>query len=254
MAAGVVRGDDYNAGCVGCENPAGGGGGLVYVGTGCGEYQAQSTYRYVGYGGDFTSVRRRRDFTCLITTVLLAMLMLLLFWISWPCEGPWMLFPRPDYCFPTPPGPWPTPTPPPVTPKFAGAVDPYNCASDFAAWHSSWSHEKKMWCCDVHGKGCGANPNEHPNQGNNWFFVAAFSYDCGVGFANYMKGWSQEKASWCCAKQNKGCGWTQEAHDHAGQGFGAQAQQIGISNAAAGGGAPVAVVRSHFNPNYAPPR
>jgi len=244
MAAGVVRGDDYNAaGCVGCENPNGGGG-LVYVGTGCGEYKAESTYRYVGYGGDFTSVRRRRDFTCLITTVLLAMLMLLLLWLTYPCQFVWTFFQFP-VCW-GPPVYHPVPAPTPAL-RLAGPVDPYNCASDLAAWQSSWSHEKKDWCCTVHGKACGAN------AGNNWLFVAAATYDCNVGIENYVKGWSEEKARWCCAQGTSSCDWNRE-HDHAGAGFGAQAQHIGIANAAAGGGAQVAVVRSVFNPKYAPPR
>jgi len=248
MAAGVVHGDDYNAGCVGCENGAGGGGGLVYVGTGCGEYQAQSTYRYVGYGGDFTSVRRRRDFTCLITTVLLAMLMLLLLWISYPCQFVWIFF-RYPICEPRPPT-WTPPTLPPVVHKFAGRVDPFNCANDEATWAASWSDEKKRWCCDVHGKGCAKDAPAGVAAALAW-------YDCNVGFENYVTGWSSNKAHWCCSHgKPQSCDYdTQHAAVAGGQvGFGVRAQNEGIFNHAAGGGAPIAVVRSHFNPNYAPQR
>jgi len=240
MAGGVVHGDDCNAGCVGCENPAGGGGGLVYVGTGCGEYRAESTYRYVGYGGDFTSVRRRRDFTCLITTVLLAMLMLLLLYWSYPCQFVWMFFQWP-ICGSLPP------PPPPPTPKFAGRVDPFNCANDFASWDASWSPQKKTWCCDVHGKGCGGS------------VAAALAwYDCNVGFENFVTGWSSNKAHWCCAHGKRECCNYDTEHkqvvEGAPAGFGVRAQNEGVLNHAAGGGAPIAVVRSHFNPNYAPHR
>jgi len=237
---GVVRGDDCTAGCVGCENPnaVGGGGGLYYVGNGCGEYRAESTYRYVGYGGDFTSVRRRRDFTCLITTVLLAMLMLLLLWLTYPCQFVWSYFQWCPVVY----------QPPPIfssPSKVAGPVDPYNCASDLASYKASWSKEKKEWCCNVHGKACDAN------QSNGWYLaVGAISYDCNVGFENWVKGWSPKKADWCCSHGTSSCGYA-DKHAHAGAGFGAQAQHVGILNPAAGGGAQVAVVRSVFNPKFA---
>merc|ERR1740121_867347 len=60
---------------------------MHYVGGGNGDYMAQSTYKYVGYGGDFSNVRRRRDFTCLICTALISMLLLLLaWWWLWPVD------------------------------------------------------------------------------------------------------------------------------------------------------------------------
>merc|ERR1712157_380417 len=57
----------------------------AYVGTGQGAFIQETTFRYVGYGGDFD--RPRRDFTCLITTCCLLSLLLLiplLLWIFWP--------------------------------------------------------------------------------------------------------------------------------------------------------------------------
>merc|ERR1712060_62672 len=73
------------AACVGCNPNPGMAGGMYYVGPGGGDYMAQSTYRYVGYGGDFSSVRRRRDFTCLLLT-LLSLALLFLVWWWWPVD------------------------------------------------------------------------------------------------------------------------------------------------------------------------
>merc|ERR1719251_647847 len=59
-ACGVGPGEDCTACGVGCGSGAGGGG-LSYVGGGQGEYIQETTYKYVGYGGDFDVVRPRRD-------------------------------------------------------------------------------------------------------------------------------------------------------------------------------------------------
>merc|ERR1712039_779983 len=69
----------------GCDPNPGAAGGMYYVGCGNGDYMAQTTYRYVGYGGDFSSVRRRRDFTCLLLT-LLSLALLFLVWWWWPVD------------------------------------------------------------------------------------------------------------------------------------------------------------------------
>merc|ERR1719414_2750389 len=59
-----------------------GGGSLSYVGNGQGAYIQETTYKYVGCGGDFDVMRPRRDFTCIITTCsLLPLLLLLLWWL-----------------------------------------------------------------------------------------------------------------------------------------------------------------------------
>merc|ERR1719343_249359 len=55
---------------------------MSYVGCGQGQYVQETTYKYVGCGGDFDAVRPRRDFTCLITTCcLLSLLLPLLLWL-----------------------------------------------------------------------------------------------------------------------------------------------------------------------------
>merc|ERR1719434_223636 len=60
----VAQGEDCTACGVGCGGS--GNGALAYVGTGQGDYIQETTYRYVGCGGDFA--RPRRDFTCIIIT------------------------------------------------------------------------------------------------------------------------------------------------------------------------------------------
>ena len=77
-----VAGEDCNACGVSCGG-GGGGGGLSYVGGGQGSYAQETTYKYVGYGGDFDVVRPRRDFTCLITSCGLLSLLLLIPLLMW---------------------------------------------------------------------------------------------------------------------------------------------------------------------------
>merc|ERR1712154_195608 len=80
-ACGVNAGEDCTACGVGCGG-GGGSGALSYVGGGQGSYIQETTYKYVGCGGDFDVVRPRRDFTCLITSCCLSLLLLpLLLWL-----------------------------------------------------------------------------------------------------------------------------------------------------------------------------
>ena len=53
-------------------------GAMSYVGGGQGEYIQETTYQYVGCGGDYDTMRPRRNFTCLITTCCLLSLLLLI--------------------------------------------------------------------------------------------------------------------------------------------------------------------------------
>merc|ERR1719436_2233693 len=154
-ACGVGPGEDCTACGVGCGGTGGGAGGAMsYVGCGHGDYIQETTYKYVGCGGDFDVVRPRRDFTCIITGCCLLSLLLLiplLMWLLCPktpdCNEGMMEFwtqTKKDYCcmtvgrgcitttrpatalpettptvaptpFPTPP-PTPPPSPPPPTP------------------------------------------------------------------------------------------------------------------------------------------
>jgi len=199
---------------------------MSYVGCGQGEYVQETTYRYVGYGGDFLQ-SRPRDFTCIITGCgLLALLLLipLLIWLLLPDTSTsepfncrtrevWSL-PKKAYCCanygvgcattnpitnlptpkPTPPGPVPVPTPSPPTPP-PGPVDPWNCAVD-PEW--KWCAGKKAWCCRIHHLGCPTNSPTLPPP-------VPDPYNCQDGFNNWQAGWSVGKKAWCCAHHSKGC-------------------------------------------------
>merc|ERR1740121_1813391 len=79
----VAQGEDCTACGVGCGG--GGQGSLAYVGSGPGDYIQETTYKYVGCGGDFA--RPPRDFTCLITTCCLLSLLLLIPLLLWLLSG-----------------------------------------------------------------------------------------------------------------------------------------------------------------------
>merc|ERR1711933_402295 len=100
----VAQGEDCTACGVGCGGN--GQGSLAYVGCGQGDYIAETSYRYVGCGGDFA--RPRRDFTCIITTGCLLLLLPLLLWL------------------------------------LAGMApeEPFNCRT-----REVWSEEKSSYCC-----------------------------------------------------------------------------------------------------------
>jgi len=178
---------------------------MSYVGCGQGEYVQETTYRYVGYGGDFLQ-SRPRDFTCIITGCgLLALLLLipLLIWLLLPdtttCEpfdcrtrevwgeakkaycclnyglecpttNPIISTPKPT------PRPVPVPTPSPPTPPPG----------------------KKAWCCRIHHLGCPTNGPTLPPP-------VPDPYNCQDGFNNWQAGWSVGKKAWCCAHHSKGC-------------------------------------------------
>merc|ERR550532_3579152 len=119
--AGAGAGAECGACGVSCGG-GGGGGGLSYVGNGQGSYVQETTYKYVGYGGDFDVIRQRRDFTCIITTCCLLPLLLLLLW--WLLSG-----------------------------LFTTSL-PFDCSQGVANWRLLWSDEKMQYCCMTTGMGC----------------------------------------------------------------------------------------------------
>jgi len=203
---------------------------MNYVGPGQGGYVQDTGYRYVGYGGDYSGVRPRRDFTCLIGLLSLLLLIPLLCWLFWPvaatdcvtgfdrCQMVWSARQQDTCCaqgqcclqadkvIAGPVGP-------------VGPVDPFNCADGFQNFRADWSVEKKKWCCNVHHRGCLVN-------GEGWDAVPASQYDCNAGFANFVKGWSALKKNWCCQNANKGClgSGAMSAGAASMQGYGAGAQ------------------------------
>merc|ERR1719401_2996343 len=165
----VAPGEDCTACGVACGGGGAGTGAMSYVGCGQGEYVQETTYKYVGCGGDFDAVRPRRDFTCLITTGCLLSLLLLIPLLCWllsgtttelyDCEAGFMNWEsawsqvQQEYCCTTtgrgcattqPATAVPTlpPTPPPTRPTPVGPVDPFNCAVDA---ENTWAADKKEW-------------------------------------------------------------------------------------------------------------
>merc|ERR1719237_1796445 len=115
----VAQGEDCTACGVGCGGGGGGGGAMSYVGCGQGQYIQETTYKYVGCGGDFDAVRPRRDFTCLITTCCLLSLLLLLPLLLWLLSG-----------------------------------TEIDCTTNAMTWETSWSLSQKQYCCRTTGVGC----------------------------------------------------------------------------------------------------
>merc|ERR1719150_2451573 len=123
-ACGVAPGEECTACGVGCGGGGPGSGALSYVGTGQGEYIQETTYKYVGAGGDFDTVRPRRDFTCIITSCCLLSLLLLLPLLLWLLSG-------------------------------VGSTSlPYDCDAGFSMWETTWSHAQQDFCCSTMGRGC----------------------------------------------------------------------------------------------------
>merc|ERR1712045_677545 len=102
------------------------GGALSYVGTGQGEYVQETTYKYVGFGGDYG--RPKRDFTCIITSCCLLSLLLLIPLLCWLLSG-------------------------------TSTSLPYNCDAGFGATTQlPWSQAQKDFCCATVGRGCATVP------------------------------------------------------------------------------------------------
>merc|ERR1719297_288357 len=112
----VAQGEDCTACGVGCGG--GGQGSLAYVGSGHGDYIQETTYKYVGCGGDFDVVRPRRDFTCLITTCCLLSLLFLIPLLCWLLSG-----------------------------LTSSTSLPYDCDEGFGNFEVLWSQDKQEFCC-----------------------------------------------------------------------------------------------------------
>merc|ERR1712050_503813 len=120
-ACGVGPGEDCTACGVGCSG--GGQGALSYVGNGQGDYVQETTYKYVGIGGDFG--RPKRDFTCIITSLCLLSLLLLIPLLCW---------------------------------LVSGSSPPYDCEAGFVTAETSWSQAQKDFCCAAVGRDCPQTP------------------------------------------------------------------------------------------------
>lgn len=189
---------------------------MSYVGYGQGEYIQETTYKYVGCGGDFDVVRPRRDFTCIITGCCLSALLLipLLIWLLgittstslaidcaagvpefWPefkveqcCEE----LPDLQVCIdrvvttPTVP-PTPLPTPLPTPPSTTVDV----CVLGVGTWDDA----RAEFCCRTRGIACKPSTTSGP-------VGPVDPYNCAVGAESE---WDAGKKAWCCRVHHKGC-------------------------------------------------
>merc|ERR550525_190060 len=133
-ACGVGPGEDCTACGVGCGS-GGGNGALSHVGPGQGSYALETTYQYVGYGGDFG--RPKRDFTCIITGCCLLSLLLIPL-LLWLLSGTSTSLP---YDCGTGMGPGGN-----LGGNFGGVND--------MMIERMWSQAQKDYCCMTVGRGC----------------------------------------------------------------------------------------------------
>jgi len=181
----------------------GGSGALSYVGHGQGAYAQETTYQYVGHGGDFDVVRPRRDFTCIITGCCLLSLLLLLPLLLWLLS-------------------------------IMGTTSlPFDCDAGFMNWQNLWSAEQQQYCCMTSGRGCTTVPTtafpetQPPTSPPTPFMTPApvtqppqtlppvtrppppprpvgpvDPHNCAIGAAET---WSVDKRTWCCNVHRVGC-------------------------------------------------
>merc|ERR1719401_182447 len=195
----AARGEDCTACGVSCGGGGAGSGAMSYVGTGQGEYLQETTYKYVGCGGDFDAVRPRRDFTCLITTCCLLSLLLLIPLLLWLLSG-------------------------------TVSTGLYDCESGFMNWESAWSPAQQEYCCTTMGRGCTTTqpatfepvptqpptppptmpptpPPTPPPTAPRPIAPPAPSgpvdpFNCAVDPENT---WKADKRDWCCRIHHRGC-------------------------------------------------
>jgi len=225
--------------CAGAASCGGAGtGAMSYVGSGRGQYMQETTYKYVGFGGDFDVVRNR-NFTCIITGCCLLSLLLLLPLLWWllsqngttlpyDCDAGLARFEtlwsrdQQQFCcamfgkgcirttaptapttprpvIPTVPPPTLPPTTRPVTaPPTTRPSGPVDPYNCAVGAVDTWDSSKKQWCCNVHHVGC---PTYFPTAPP----VPADPYNCAEGYENWVAGWSVAKKAWCCKVHQKGC-------------------------------------------------
>jgi len=198
-ACGVGAGEDCTACGVSCSGGGAGSGAMSYVGVGQGQYSQETTYKYVGCGGDFDAVRPRRDFTCLITTCCLLSLLLLIPLLLWLLSG-------------------------------TISTGLYDCESGFMNWESAWSPAQQEYCCTTMGRGCTTTqpatfepvptqpptppptmpptpPPTPPPTAPRPIAPPAPSgpvdpFNCAVDPENT---WKADKQAWCCRIHHRGC-------------------------------------------------
>merc|ERR1719284_1397645 len=187
-ACGVAPGEECTACGVGCGGGGPGSGAMSYVGTGHGEYIQETTYKYIGAGGDFDVVRPRRDFTCIITSCCLLSLLLLLPLLLW------------------------------LLSTLSTSSLPFDCDEGFVNWQSLWSAEQQDYCCMTTGRGCTTVPStafpetQPPTSPPTPPPTPPITRpppppgpvdpNCAVGA---IPTWGAWKRDWCCQHHHVGC-------------------------------------------------
>lgn len=69
----------------------------------------------------------------------------------------------------------------------------YDCYSQSRA---EWTVGKAEWCCQRYGYACATT-------------TTTLSFDCDIGYLNWITGWSSAKKVWCCSQTDRGCPTTQ---------------------------------------------
>lgn len=172
---------------------------MTYVGSGQGEYAQETTYKYVGGGGDFDSVRPKRDFTCLVSICCLLSLLLLIPLLLW--------------LFGT--------TTTPVANLTCSMYDENMLPVDI----TTWSEQRKQLCCTTVGVACetpttvfpGSTPTQPPTPPPTQPPTAPPTtrprptqqpapigdpFNCAIDAEST---WSEAKKTWCCSVHHKGC-------------------------------------------------
>merc|ERR1719323_2430919 len=186
MVVRIAETKEVTACGVGCGG--GGNGAMSYVGGGHGSYVQETTFKYVGYGGDFDVVRPRRDFTCIITSCCLLSLLLLLPLLLW------------------------------LLSSLSTSSLPFDCDDGFVNWQNLWSAEQQDYCCMTTGRGCTTIPSTafpetqpptspptppptppitRPPQP-----PGPVDPNCAVGA---IPTWGAWKRDWCCQHHHVGC-------------------------------------------------
>lgn len=72
-------------------------------------------------------------------------------------------------------------------------VHPFHCEVGVETWTTSWSQQKKDWCCTQYYDGC---PDPH---------TANSPFDCQADIPTWSKSWTADKKAYCCHHYYDGC-------------------------------------------------
>merc|ERR1711957_366830 len=83
---------------------------------------------------------------------------------------------------PTPPPTFQPTARPPILPRMSATTSlPHDCNNGFSTYETSWSVNKKVWCCTHGGRGCFTTPAPLSAP------TTSSPYDCTAGFTHWDK-------------------------------------------------------------------